>query len=257
MARDTQNGHKQNLRLFACLSEQENGSGALHTYTQQVAGYLQGKLEWQTDELNSLAEIIECVPQRYDLLLLNEASWHALTRPFLQTAVSPAHIKPSILLIRESYWPPRRLLLILRGEATDKATIDWGLKLTKHNNCTITLLVVRPPTVAQKDQFGLLKANTISGRHLRAALHQLTTRQINGVLKVSHGSPEQIVRQEVASAAYDLIVLGSEPECRLFFWRLDSLLNPLLQWTQQSILIAKPVSSETIQQKNHLVNLYG
>ncbi|MAT96194.1 MAG: hypothetical protein CL608_03550 [Anaerolineaceae bacterium] len=254
MARDTQNGYNQNLRLLACLSGQEHGSGELLTYTQQVAFFLQGKLEWQVSERNSLAEVINCVPQRHDLLLLNEPKWHALTRPFPQTAASPSRIKPSVLIVRESRWPLRRLLLIMRGEATDEATIKWGLILSKHSNCTVTLLVVRPPTLAPKDQFGLLKANTISGRHLRAALRRLAARQINGVLKVSHGLPEEIVRQEVAGAAYDLIVLGSEPECRLFYWRLDSLLNPLLQWTKQSILIAKPVISETVQ-KNHLVNL--
>lgn len=257
MARDKNNGHKQELQLLACLPEHENGSEALFAYAQQVALFLRGKLEWQTEKLNSLAEIIECAPHRYDLLLFNETSWHMLTRPFGETAVSPAHVKPSILLVREPRWPLRRLLLIMRGEATDKATIEWSLKLTRLNNCTVTLLVVRPPTAPQKEQFGLLKANTISGRHLRAALHQLALRQINGVLKVSHCSPEQIVRQEVVNTVYDLIILGSEPDSRLFCWRLDSLLDSLLQWTQQSILIAKPIPSETIQQKKHLLNLYG
>ncbi len=255
MSIDKDNGYKQGLQLLACLSEQANGSGEHFAYVQQVAHFLQGKLAWQTGELNSLAELTESVSSHYDLLLFNETGWHSLTRPFLQTAGSLSRVKSSILLIREPCWPLRRLLLILRGEATDKATIEWGLKLTKHNNCQVTLLVVRPPSEAQKDQFGLLKANTVSGRHIRAALHQLATRQINGVLKVSHCSPEYIVQQEVAGNAYDLIVLGSEPECRLFYWRLDSLLDPLLQWTRQSILIAKPHFSETIQQKKHLANL--
>ncbi|MBK8902470.1 MAG: universal stress protein [Anaerolineaceae bacterium] len=257
MSLDKDKDHKQGLQLLACLSQQANSSGELFAYVQQVAHFLQAKLAWQTGELNSLAEIAESSSPRYDLLLFNETGWHSLTRPYFQTAVSLPRVKPSILLIREPRWPLQRLLLILRGEATDKATIDWGLKLTKHNNCMVTLLVVRPPSEAQKDQFGLLKANTIAGRHLRTALHQFVTHQINGVLKVSHGSPEYIIQQEVAGTAYDLIVLGSEPECRLFYWRLDSLLEPLLQWTKQSILIAKPIYPETIQQKNHLVNLQG
>lgn len=257
MGRDDHKGDKRPLQLLACLPPSEDVAEARLTYAQQVAGFLQGKLAWQTKEPSSLAELGKCAAQCYDLLLFNETSWQMLTRPFRETAVSPAQLTSSIWLIREPRWPVRRLLLVLRGEATDSATIAWGLKLTEQNNCTITLLVVCPADSTQEDQFGLLKANTTSGRYLHAALHQLATRQVHGVLKVSHGSPEHIVRQEVASFPYDLIILGSEPDSRLFCWRLDSLLDPLLQWTQQSILIAKPTLSETVQSTTHLVNFYG
>jgi hypothetical protein len=101
-----------------------------------------------------------------------------------------------------------------------------------------------PPVTHGREQFisQALMADTIPGRHIRHALHQLAANQITGVLKLSHYGAERQVQDEVTSSDYDLIILGSEPPGRLFSWRLDSLLMPLLQWTRQPVLIAGTTS---------------
>lgn len=231
------------LQLLACFPKPENEDDGLRHYSRQMAALLQGSLHWQSAENGLGAALSKDRSSQYDLLLLNEARWLSWLQRSDNTAVQANRFRqqnqPAILLVRQPCWPLRRLLLIIRGEATDKATIEWGVHLTRHTQASLTILVVKSPLLPDREQFvaNALKANTIPGQYIRSALHQLAVRQVDGVLKLSHRLPEQQVQLEVSQSHYDLIILGSEPRGRLFYWRLDSLLRPMLQWTQQSVLI--------------------
>jgi hypothetical protein len=234
------------LPLISCLHAPDSMAGCLQNYTKQLVALLQGHLHWQPVGNAESPGTTKPDLRQYDLVILNEAEWLSLRQPSSAafSATQGQHYQPSLLLVREPCWPLQRLLLIIRGEATDKTTIEWGVHLAQLARCTVTLLVVAPPITYGREQFisQALMADTIPGRHIRHALHQLAANQITGVLKLSHYGAERQVQDEVTSSDYDLIILGSEPPGRLFSWRLDSLLMPLLQWTRQPVLIAGTTS---------------
>jgi len=242
MAKEQTTGDGPWLRLISCARTQQGAASSLQSYTEQLAALLRGRLYWQPVAGSQSPEVTKRDLRQYDLVIVNEAGWLSWTRPSGQMAAPFANQEqqPSLLLVREPCWPLRRLLLLIRGQATDRATIEWGVYLAQRARCNVTLLVVKPPILDERDHFiaQALKANTVPGRHIRYALHQFATNQVTGVLKLSHTGAERQVQAEVTDSLYDLIILGNEPLGRLFSWRLDSLLTPLLQWTQQPLLIA-------------------
>lgn len=151
---------------------------------------------------------------------------------------------PSLLVSRHASWPIRRMLLLMRGQATDRATVEWGVRLAQRAGSQVTLLVVLPPDVRRKEHYDsqladILARDTIPGRYVRQVLNRLVALDIEAVLRLRQGALAQQVRQEVARGDYDLVVTSAEPPGRLLNGHLESLIVPLLQWTPAPVLVAR------------------
>lgn len=212
----------------------------LHNYAQKLAALLHGRSGYwstQKENLHTLSNYNSA-----DLILLDDAdslpSLLATTQTRDNNAEQAEH-KPALLLVRQPRWPLRKMLLIIRGEATDKFTLEWGILLARRTGCAATLLVVVPPTCHRPETAvsGTLKADTIPGRHVRRALNQFAANQIDGVLKICDSAPQRQLQREITTTSYDLIILGREPQGQLLSWRLDSLLAPLTEWTERPLLL--------------------
>lgn len=151
---------------------------------------------------------------------------------------------PSLLISRHVAWPIRRMLLLMRGQATDRATVEWGLRLAKRAGSQVTLLVVLPPQAKQGDRYDsqladVLARDTVPGRYVRQVLNRLVSLDVEAVLRLRQGALAQQVRHEIARSDYDLVVTSAEPPGRLLNGHLEGLIVPLLQWTPAPVMVAR------------------
>lgn len=240
------------LRMLACIRDSTTIN--MRRYTEYLADLLDGQLKYLPAEVETKTKsqlAAQQTRQEYDLIILGETEpSSSLLKSLLSlafTCQSTGLTFPSLLITRQGNWPLRRILMVVRGEATDEATIEWGIRLARLSHSMVTVLVVLPPATDKESQGHLamadmLTANTVPGKYIRKILRQIARWQIKGVLKLSLGPPEWQVRQEVSQLDYDLIIISAEPRGRLLRWRLESLIKPLLNWTRQPLLIARPTA---------------
>lgn len=131
-------------------------------------------------------------------------------------------------------WPLRRLLLILRGDPVDDAALAWATRLARASGAAATALMVAPHTTAtyappaHDDVSSLLSVNTAKGHKMQHAARRLAAMQLDAVLHLRQGKPEVVIREELASTSYDLVVAGVAVRSPDAQWRLRPLLHKLL-----------------------------
>jgi hypothetical protein len=131
-------------------------------------------------------------------------------------------------------WPLRRLLLIVRGDPVDDAALVWTTRLARAGEATVTALLVAPhvPTAhvppAHDDISNLLSPNNAMGHKMQHAVQRLAVTQLDAVLHLRQGAPETVIREELASTPYDLVVAGVAVRSADAQWRLRPLLHKLL-----------------------------
>ena len=251
-------GHRSPLRILTCTWGNSPASITTAEYAQQLADLVQGELHTlplqEPTFHGATRAFIEHVSPIYDLIALGESG--DATAHSAETIVSATLSKSaaSLLAVRIPVWPLRRILLLVRGEATDAATVEWGIRLAQRSDSTITLLVVLPAPLsgsAQQacDLSDLVAGHSLPGKYVRTVLKELVDAGVNTTLKLNPGSPTRQVRQEVMQEMYDLIIISAEPPGRLLEKRLEPLIAPLLRWTERPLLIARPqqVDHETVE----------
>jgi hypothetical protein len=85
-----------------------------------------------------------------------------------------------------------------------------------------------------------LTPETALGRQMRRVARRLANWEIEGALHLRQGPLDWQVRQEVAERDYDLIVVTAAPDDRRLPRLPGEVIGPLLRWTDQPVLIAKP-----------------
>ena len=150
----------------------------------------------------------------------------------------------SLLAVRRPSWPLCRILLLIRGEATDAVTVDWGLRLAQASGSAVTVLAVLPPHPSGSPRLAratgnFLAGHSLPGRQVRRMLEQFADAGVEATLKLNQGTPERQVRQTVIGCQHDLIVVGAEPQGRLLDRVLEPLIPVLLQCTTEPILLAR------------------
>ena len=63
---------------------------------------------------------------------------------------------------------------------------------------------------------------------MQHAAQRLTALQVDAVLHLRQGAPEQVIREELASTCYDLVIAGVAVRSADVPWRLRPLLHKLL-----------------------------
>lgn len=160
---------------------------------------------------------------------------------------------PAVLYACRPRWPLRRLLLIVRGDPVDDAALAWAARLAKPtasaSGASATALMVAPHTPgnhaalrvlhappgaasahspAHDDISSLLSANSAIGHKMQHVVQRLAALQLDAVLHLRQGAPEAMIREELASAPYDLAIAGVAVRSADAQWRLRPLLHRLL-----------------------------
>lgn len=131
-------------------------------------------------------------------------------------------------------WPLRRLLLIVRGDPVDDAALTWAARLARASGAATTALMVAPHASnsqalpAHDDISSLLSAHIAAGSTMQRTAQRLTAHQVDAVFHLRQGAPELVIREELASLSYDLVIASvavANPDAP---WRLRPLLHKLL-----------------------------
>lgn len=184
-----------------------------------------------------------------DLVLYAEPEQSLLNRLVTGPAVDEVlhRLATNVVVIRQPHYPLQNILLILRLDALDEPAVRWAGRLAQRSGAAVTVLPLVPTPPLAYDHLPGLKAgvdsllttDTPAGHQLRALLGQLVARQVESTVHVRPGAPENQIRWEAAERAYDLIVVGMEPESHWRRWLVGNVVGPLLSWLDRPLLVAK------------------
>ncbi len=190
-------------------------------------------------------------------LVLFETADHPLIAHLLSQREPPPTPSPlgdvplGVLVARQPRWPLRRILLVIQGQATDDAALDWALHLGRAAGSHVTVLAVVPPVPAMYDGCAamrhslpaLLSTDSTLGRQLRRICHRLVDWEVEGALKLRQGVPEAQIRREAEAGDYDLVAVAAAPGGRWRRYLEGDLVGHLLRWAGQPLLVARPTTA--------------
>lgn len=154
-----------------------------------------------------------------------------------------------LLLVGEKAKLPRRILVVLRGYASDQRVLDMLIPLVRGNDVTITVIVLTTPQPT--DVARLLCQEGAAKQHMDACLHRLQEEGIAARLLLGLGSSLTQISDELAHSAYDLLVVAAEGQ-GVFVTQLLVALERRQVLYEHSILILKPPMLDCESQ--HLAN---
>jgi len=153
---------------------------------------------------------------------------------------------PTILLVQQPCWPIRKILLVIRVEASETLAVDWAGRLAHLCGAQLTILplvpsqalVSGPVSHLKNGVESLLTQNTPSGEQLRTFLQQLQQWQVNGTLRVRQGDPLWQICLEIDDGKYDLVIIGAEQHSRFRRLLFGELVCPLVNRINRPLMIA-------------------
>ena len=151
----------------------------------------------------------------------------------------------TILVAQQPRWPIRRILLVIRVEASEELAVEWAGRLTRLSDAHLTILPLVPfqPLIygsvshLQVGIESLLTPSTPSGEQLRTFLNRLRQWQVNGTLRVRQGEPLWQICWEIDEGKYDLIIIGAEQHSRWRRWLFGELVGPVISRINRPLLI--------------------
>jgi len=150
----------------------------------------------------SLAQVLALtVTSQHELLVLPAPDLKQLPTVLNRTA------KP-LFFVRGAPTNIQRILVVMRGFASDERALDWLTPFAWQNGTAVTLL----PLTNGSDLGPYLHPDSLSGQHLDRCLRRLHAEGVTLQLKFRQGSLVQQVVDELASSAtpYDLLAIAAE-----------------------------------------------
>lgn len=239
---------KDNLRV-AVVNPDEIG-----TYARAVADLLGAQVypfEPADKVLASPDRLFPAAKQAdFDLVIFREPNQSLIKQLLLGSATKRVvdRYGTSMLVVRQPSWPLYKILLLIRNHETNWAGVNWAIRLARPSGAAVTVVPVMFPMLApynreiriQQGLAMLLATDTVLGQQIRQVMQCLGDWGITGTVRLRQGAPEYQIRTELVEEDYDLIVVAAEPnnwwERRL----LGEIVNPLLDWADRPVLIAKP-----------------
>ena len=230
----------------------------IETYARYLSDLLNGQLTYYETEAQTHVNFKELANQKnQDLIIFGEPkrSWikQLFTDPVSCKAVK--YLPMSVLVVRQPHWPLRKILFIAQGHETDNVAVDWLLRLAQPDHTAVTVLVLGPemsPVYRQamidmpSRLFEWFITSSPLGQQLYRIAGRLENWDVEEHLRFHQGSPDQQIQREVEQEDYDLIVISADP-CDWWLRRmLGEVVNPLLRWSERSVLVAKPIISQEV-----------
>jgi nucleotide-binding universal stress UspA family protein len=160
---------------------------------------------------------------------------------------SGTHGSAALVALRPR-WPLRNMLLVLWGEESGDAALDWVVRLAQPSGSTVTILTVVPPVPAMYGRRAgmdtnlptLLASATLLGQQLRCAAQRLVDCEIEGILRLRQGLPDRQICREMIQGDADLVAIPTRPRQWWRRWLRGDVVDPLLSRVDRPLLIAEP-----------------
>ena len=196
--------------------------------------------------LDALADEVGCAG--YHLVILEAPAGRLFPDPADCQAVD--RFPTSLLIVRQPRRPLKRILLVIQGEESDNGAVDWAVRLVRPSGAAVTVLAVAPTAVTmhhdmarpEPELSAWLTPETALGRQMRRVARRLANWEIEGALHLRQGPPGWQIRQEVAERDYNLVVVAAAPDDQRLPRLGGKVIGPVLRWTDQPVLIAKPTA---------------
>jgi nucleotide-binding universal stress UspA family protein len=175
--------------------------------------------------------LLQSIPASADTLVILPCADYTLRNQLLQAPTGPG---PAVLIGCRARWPLHKLLVIVRGDQVDDRALAWAARLARPSDATVTALMVAPPASPGDHEppdeglSTLLATTTVTGRKMKHAAERFAALQLDGTLHLRQGTPETVIREEMAADVYDLVITGLAVRGWEARWRLRPLLDRLL-----------------------------
>jgi len=199
-----------------------------------------------------LALLLEIEKIEPDLVILTGLGFDHLNRLIgSQSKKEPArHYPSSLLVVRQSRWPIKNILLGLSHEGDDESAVDWAVDIARASRAEVTILALtQPMPITWDEDFRTrcridtaLSLDTRIGKKLRRVAQHLVSAGVNGIFHFRQEPPTWQIRFELLENEYDLVILDSGYPDKLWSSIIEEVIDPLFSWTELPILITKSTS---------------
>lgn len=229
-------------RLLVC-TQASPVAEIIQQYASYLCDLLDGEISSFDREANTRAcfdRLINKTKYGHDLVIFGEPHQSLLNKLVAGSAGRKAveQIPTSVLLARNPRWPIKQILLITRGQSIDEVAVDWALKVAQPGNARIFLwgeaTINGPATYTPHSS-----TDTTLSRQIDRITRSLPYHPPQEVLRHPIDGANRPIKREVTGQAYDLVVVAADPAD---WWQrrlLGELVNPILEWLDRPILIAK------------------
>jgi len=160
--------------------------------------------------------------------------------------------KTSFLIARETCWPLKTVVCVLRGQGSDLGSARWVTRLTHSTDCRVEVVVIVPQVPwmyagLKRMQISLdeiLQENSLPGRHLRRAVEYLCNWEISTTLRLLHGYSPALLEAELRKGHPDLIVISAHEPNLLPGVFQDDLVGALVSHGETSLLVDRSIRRE-------------
>lgn len=184
--------------------EQPEWETAVTTATSMLSETLHISATTHSSANLSLDEVFSLATAGHYKLVVMPSPAPAMLPEVLNQATTPLYF------VRGEQPTIRRILVVLRGFASDEGALDWLTPFAWQQQAIVTLLPLSNNSRSGFVQY--LQRESLASQHLDRCLRRLHTEGIAVDLKFRQGNPIQQVVAEIASNAhpYDLLVIAAE-----------------------------------------------
>jgi nucleotide-binding universal stress UspA family protein len=149
-------------------------------------------------------------------------------------------LSTSLLLVRGEPEPIKKILVVLRGYASDHQTVSRALPFLAHEGAEATVLPLMRMTRWRMDH--PLSGYGPARIHLETCLSGLLRANVDVSLRLRQGNPVTQIVAELAQSRYDLLVIAAEARCDFVLSVLKHIDVAGVLPTQPILIVKPPVS---------------
>ena len=153
-----------------------------------------------------------------------------------------------LILVRGDHKPIERILVAIRGFASDDQLLDWLAPLARAQQARVALLpLLDSPMLELED---LLCIDGPAKRHLDHLLQRLTGENVSASLRIRPGDPVAQIVAELSQGDYDLLIIAAEAHGQFVTHVLD-VLDQRAAHLNRPIFILKPTDLPANTNRNN------
>ena len=220
----------------------------VRSYAEYLSNLLRARLNHAPQEA-TIDALVEWAGEDSELIILGKPEKSLCQTVFSGSLelMALSRLSVSTLVAQRPSWPLQRVLLVIKGDASDRQAMDWTLRLAEPSGARVTALAIAPPVPAMYHGLSrmegglaeLLATDAPLGRQMRRAARRLVDGSVEGTLLLRQGSPEWEIRRELARGHYDLLVVAMSPGDGVRRWLLGDLAVGLTRVVDRPILVAR------------------